>query len=638
MSIGIGCERTQNSPAQRVKFHEDREMRRLWTLTVALLVVLLAAATARGEPPCSDERAECSACMLRKDTKLPSPHMHSQPFAIHTTRAGAKDGECEKNPHFMHASCKRSCDRCPSADADEPMMSEALQMQALVYSLGAILAAFVWVACQRRWRPSSSWQSEEQRAKLRDTRMRRFGSSESPSPAALPKRAHPTGQLAAASAEATADAPEAISARRAAALEPSVVAPPMPTTCSDGHSTRPQAPASPPRPSVRQALHAWAGQQPTGAGVTHSDHGGAPGVSGERRGRVQGRSWEKTFVGPLEALEGFLQGGRVLLLSAESNDAASLHLLRRVWPDPEVQSALSDASVLAARIDGGREATFWASELMGGGVLPSIAIIWGRWELKVIRERRLEPVYLTRHVQLAISKAAAAAAAATVSAAEDRASGGRARGEALLAAYRRAKERDFRPPTPPPTQAEVDRAILEEIDAAYAASLEADERADAEAEEKAAAAEAAAKAEAVRQEAAEASAAEREWAMAVAIAEREAALAARREERLTRAADVPPEPEPSDTTVASIAVRLSDGRRATRRFRSDTALRLVFSWLGGVAPDVSPFHLAVNYPRRVWTEATDGDRSLEELGLCPAATLLLIEEDDEAESVEPEED
>ena len=101
--------------------------------------------------------------------------------------------------------------------------------------------------------------------------------------------------------------------------------------------------------------------------------------------------------------------------------------------------------------------------------------------------------------------------------------------------------------------------------------------------------------------------------------------AARREQR---AASLPSEPAATDAAATHIAVRLRDGRRVQRRFKRSDLLSLVLDWLGGIDPDTTSFQLATHYPRRAF-EMSDHERTLEELGLSPAATLFLEEDDDD---------
>ena len=328
--------------------------------------------------------------------------------------------------------------------------------------------------------------------------------------------------------------------------------------------------------------------------------------------------WTAAFWEVEAALERFARGDCTLVVSLEANDPASLHLIRHVWPNDEVQSLLAQPDVCAIRIDtaaaGRLEAEFWGRELSTGGVLPTIAIASsGARGASCVRERRLAPDYLCRRVRVARG--------ASTDGAER---GGHARGAALLEAYRSGRARAFRPPTPPPTQLEIDRSIVAEIDAAYAASLAADEAAERAAEEAAAM---------ERAEAEER--AERERVKDAARAARAAARAALAEHRMARATELPDEP-PADAAAAStttIAVRLRDGQRVSRRFCTSSPLSHVFDWVGGVLAPTSTgtFHLASHYPRRQLGE-DDAERAmpLAELGLCPAATLFL-EEDDEDE-------
>ena len=335
--------------------------------------------------------------------------------------------------------------------------------------------------------------------------------------------------------------------------------------------------------------------------------------------RPDAAHWASAFCGaPEEALDLFgASRGRVLLVSIEGTDASSLHLMRHVWPDGDVQAMLRSDAVVPMRIDGGGEhaaaAQYWASELTAG-VLPTIVLVYGARQTVCVRGRRLEPAYLVAKVRTAVAAASAAASSSAAS-----------RAEGMLSRYVAAAARDFRPPTPPPLpptaqqlESQLNAAYAAELDAAYAASVEADEAADREraaaAVAKAEAAAAAAEAEAARAAKAEVAQARREW-------------------RVCAAAQVPDEPAASDPSATNIAVRLRDGSRASRRFDGNAPLQLVADWVGGLTPDGASFVLASHYPRARFGEA-EMERSLVLLGLHPAATLFVEEEEDGEEDEE----
>ena len=313
----------------------------------------------------------------------------------------------------------------------------------------------------------------------------------------------------------------------------------------------------------------------------------------------------------------------VVLIALEGNDVASLHLLQHVWPDAEVQALLRNSRVLALRVDGGSRAQqgaarWWEGQLSTGGALPSLVLLHGARGCVCVRERRLDPSYLATKLRAALDAVESEVLTAQLT----------ARAESLLGEYMYASARDFRPPTPPPTQQELDRAYAAELDAAYRASEEEDARREAE---RSAAAEAA---EAKRAEVEEAAEVERR-----AVAEHEEELerarvaaadaaAARREWRLCTASLVPPEPEYGG---ASVAVRMRDGRRIVRRFEASSPLQLVADWVGGEAADMGAFALASHYPRR---RLEDLSQTLEALGMANGATLFVEEDDDDEEDVE----
>ena len=80
-------------------------------------------------------------------------------------------------------------------------------------------------------------------------------------------------------------------------------------------------------------------------------------------------------------------------------------------------------------------------------------------------------------------------------------------------------------------------------------------------------------------------------------------------------------------------MRLRDGRRVTRRFAQESALRDVVAWLEGLEPDGEGFDLASNFPRMLFG-AAELERSLIELGLHPTAMLFLQEREEEEEDEE----
>ena len=348
------------------------------------------------------------------------------------------------------------------------------------------------------------------------------------------------------------------------------------------------------------------------------------------------RSWTSAFeASPSDALRRFGSTPcAVLLVVLEGNDPASLHLLKAVWPDRQIGTLLHSPRVIPLRVDGGRDplaAAFWASELGAGGVLPTIVLAYGARGLVCVRERRLQPTHLLQKLDEALSAAEAASVAPGLSSTSAALSATSARAAGMLARYDHAASRQFRPPTPPPTQQELDQLAREQdrlyaadLDAAYAASLRADEAADEAADRERAAVEARRAAEEARRD--------EERARLVQAAE---AAARRREARLAAASALPAEPSANEhLEVASIAVRLRDGRRMARRFDSSAPLQMVLDWVGGFTPDApGPIRLASHYPRRVF-EAEETASSLASLALDRGAALFVEEDDGDDEDEE----
>lgn len=269
-------------------------------------------------------------------------------------------------------------------------------------------------------------------------------------------------------------------------------------------------------------------------------------------------------------------------------------------------------------------------------MLPAIVLLWGAHGHRCIRERRLQPAHLARILTNAQREA-------------ERAEVPTARARALLTAYRRAAARQFRPPTPPPTQRELEAKIVAQQDADFAAALEADQAAElaaelAMAESLAEAARAAEEEEAARQWA-EAQRTEAARAAEAAEARRAAMREARRTElaercteRLRRAEALAFEPPPTQASTITLAVRLRDGGRIQRRFEHSTRLVDVFAWVGAHVPAaLARFTLVSRYPRVTLDVEEEGARTLEEVGLgagAGAAATVFVEGEEEEEDID----
>ena len=178
-------------------------------------------------------------------------------------------------------------------------------------------------------------------------------------------------------------------------------------------------------------------------------------------------------------------------------------------------------------------------------------------------------------------------------------------------------------PPPPPTSAHLAaRALRDEQDDAYEASL-AEDRAKAES---AAVAEAAARAAAERQ-AAEAAAADEASARAAADAQAAAADAEVTEAAAAAAAAaaLPPEPAAGAPASISVAVRLPDGARLTRRFAASDPVASLYDFVVSArAPGAArgSFTLVSSFPRRALDPAAG---SLAGAGLTHPSEALLVE-------------
>ena len=273
-------------------------------------------------------------------------------------------------------------------------------------------------------------------------------------------------------------------------------------------------------------------------------------------------------------------------------------------------------------------------------MLPAIVLLWGAHGHRCIRERRLQPAHLARILFNAQREA-------------ERTEVPTARATALLTAYRYAAARRFRPPTPPPTQRELEAKIVAQQDADFAAALEADQAAELAAElamaeslaevARAAEEEAAARQWAEVQRAEAALAAEAAEARRAAMAEaRRTILVERSAERLRRAEALGLEPPSTQASTITLAVRLRGGGRIQRRFERSTRLEDVFAWVGAHVPAaLARFTLVSRYPRFTLDveEEGQGARTLEEVGLgagAGAAATVFVEGEEEEEDVEAE--
>jgi chemotaxis protein histidine kinase CheA len=165
----------------------------------------------------------------------------------------------------------------------------------------------------------------------------------------------------------------------------------------------------------------------------------------------------------------------------------------------------------------------------------------------------------------------------------------------------------------------VERMMREQQEEEYARSLAEDQAREAREAEAGAAAAAVARAAAAEAAAAQA-----------AAAQAEAAAEAKRAARAAKATSLAPEPTAGADDATRLVIRLSDGRRLDRRFGKRERLQAVVDYIESELPDIydgADFELVSNYPRKVFSAETRS-ATLEDLGLCPQATLFTKEMDE----------
>jgi FAS-associated factor 2 len=86
------------------------------------------------------------------------------------------------------------------------------------------------------------------------------------------------------------------------------------------------------------------------------------------------------------------------------------------------------------------------------------------------------------------------------------------------------------------------------------------------------------------------------------------------------------EPDPGDKSIATARVRLMlpSGKRVERRFRGNDTIDTMRAFLvlhfDGNGVDIENFQLNSNYPKKA---LVDGERTLENEGLCPQAVIMV---------------
>jgi len=95
---------------------------------------------------------------------------------------------------------------------------------------------------------------------------------------------------------------------------------------------------------------------------------------------------------------------------------------------------------------------------------------------------------------------------------------------------------------------------------------------------------------------------------------------------------LPPEPNDDECETAQLSIRFPDGSRVIRSFRADDKLQVVYNFVESKDLDpldiLSEIVLVNTFPRK---EYLDKEKTLEELGLCPNASLIVEEKDDDSE-------
>eukprot|EP00878_Enallax_costatus_P020517 GHUV01021694.1.p1 GENE.GHUV01021694.1~~GHUV01021694.1.p1 ORF type:complete len:366 (+),score=105.27 GHUV01021694.1:665-1762(+) len=169
---------------------------------------------------------------------------------------------------------------------------------------------------------------------------------------------------------------------------------------------------------------------------------------------------------------------------------------------------------------------------------------------------------------------------------------------------------------------EMSRRLLAEQNAEYEASLAADRERDARRQEERRKADEEAR-QAALEEArarAEAEAAEQRRLQAIA------SIAARREQK---GASLPPEPAAGTPGIATIRVRLPDGKNQQRRFEPSMTVQVLYDWVDSLEGfDSMHYSLVCAFPKKVF-ERSDAAETLEGAGLVPQGALFVQVHDDE---------
>jgi FAS-associated factor 2 len=85
---------------------------------------------------------------------------------------------------------------------------------------------------------------------------------------------------------------------------------------------------------------------------------------------------------------------------------------------------------------------------------------------------------------------------------------------------------------------------------------------------------------------------------------------------------LPIEPEAGDEGITQLLIRLTDGSRLQRRFKTTDTLQVVFDFIDSSPHNLNEYELVTNFPRKVFN---DPQVTLKEAGLFPQASLFVQE-------------
>jgi FAS-associated factor 2 len=169
---------------------------------------------------------------------------------------------------------------------------------------------------------------------------------------------------------------------------------------------------------------------------------------------------------------------------------------------------------------------------------------------------------------------------------------------------------------------EMSRRLLAEQNAEYEASLAADREREARRQEEQRKVEEATRHTAMEEARARAEAEAVEQRRLQAIA----SITARRQEK---AASLPAEPAAGTPGIATIRVRLPDGKNQQRRFEPGTTAQVLYDWVDSLEGfDSLKYSLVSAFPKKVF-QRSEAAETLESAGLVPQGALFVQVHDDE---------